>query len=123
MSESPYFPVADQIREARSDRERAQLLLRLSDSALLGGHVDIERACAQSGFAAGQSFLVWRIAALCRTRDAHGLLPELMARELDAWRETMSRIAAGVVPMPSQPMPLLFSGHEDFLDGEDRRGG
>lgn len=103
------FPVANMIRSAASHQERAQLLLKLSDAGLIGHHVDIDRACAQSGFAAGQSFLVWRVAALCRTRDAHGLLPDVLARELDAWRQVLSLVAAGTTPLPT--------------DGEARHGG
>jgi len=97
------YPVANMIRAAGSNQERAQQLLKLSDAALLGHHVEIELACIQSGFAAGQTFLVYRVAAMCRTRDAHGILPDPIARELEAWRLTMSRVAAGVAGLAITP--------------------
>lgn len=100
------FPVANQIRAAKSHQERAGLLLRLSDAALLAGHVEIELALGQTGFAGGHMFVVWRISALCRQRDAHGLLANTTARELEAWRETLSRIAAGVATIPAPASPV-----------------
>jgi catalase (peroxidase I) len=115
MTDSPHFPIADQIREAKSHQARAQQLLQLSDAALLGGHVDIEIALSQAGFAAGNTFVVWRVAALCRTRDAHGLLPEPIGKELEAWRETLSRIAAGAIVL-TDPANLFHSAGR--IDGE-----
>lgn len=100
MADSQFFPVADQIRNAGSHAERAQILLKLSDIALIGGQGDLQDACKQCQFAAGDLFITWRINALCRTRDAHGLMPNWLAHEVELWREAMSRIAAGV-PMLS----------------------
>lgn len=105
MTESPFFPVADQLRDAPSHRERAAMLLRLSDTALLGGQVDMVQALEQVGFAAGQSFMAWRVAALCRTRDAHGLMPDDVAQELEFWREAMSRFAVGAETAPDREAP------------------
>ncbi len=98
MSESPYFPIADKIREAGSHAQRATILLKLSDAALLGGSKDLEIACSQTGFEAGNFFIIFRSAALCATRDAHGVLPDHLAHEVEMWRQALSQIAAGKAP-------------------------
>lgn len=112
------YPVANQIREAKSNRARALQLLQLSDAALLDHHVEIELACIQCGFAAGQAFLVYRIAALCRTRDVHGILPDHIALELEAWRLTMSRIAAGVAGVIAPDAGIPYAPTGDGSDGQ-----
>lgn len=98
MTESPFFPVADQIRDAANHAQRATILLKLSDAALLGGAVDLELACSETRFAAGNFFIDFRVSALCRTRDAHGVLPEDLAYEVEMWRQALSQIAAGKAP-------------------------
>jgi hypothetical protein len=101
MTDSPFFPVADQIRDAANHAQRATILLKLSDAALLGGSGDMEVACADAGFAAGTFFIIYRVAALCRTRDAHGVLPTDLAYEVEMWRQALSHIAAGTAPAVS----------------------
>lgn len=98
MTDSPFFPVADQIRDAANHAQRATILLKLSDAALLGGAADLEMACSDMRFAAGTFFITFRVSALCRTRDAHGVLPEPIAYEVEMWRQALSQIAAGKVP-------------------------
>lgn len=95
MTDSPHSPIVDQIRGAGSKAEIAEKLLKLSDAVLLAHHVDIELVLAQVGFGAGSTFIVYRVTALCRNRDAHGMLPHSIAHELEGWRGIMSRIAAG----------------------------
>lgn len=95
------FPVVNQILTAKSHHERARILLQLSDVVLLAEHSALERACTVVKFPAGKEFIVWRINALCRTRDVHGLLPQTIASELEAWRKVLSRYSAGG-PLPGE---------------------
>ena len=87
------LPIIRQLRDARDDRVRADLLLRISDTILLKYADVIADACAS--FGDGVAFLDLRVAALRATRDAAGLLPERQARPLDALRAAMARYAAG----------------------------
>lgn len=88
------FPVVGQLLAAGSHAERAEILLRLSDAVLLAYPMPIAEACAAKGFVDGQLFAALRAALLCRTRDAHGLLPERPAAELEGLRVVLSGIAA-----------------------------
>jgi len=88
------FPVVGQILAAGSDAERAGILLQLSDAVLLAYPMPIAEACAARGFVDGQLFAALRAALLCRTRDAHGLLPERAVAELEGLRVALSNIAA-----------------------------
>lgn len=92
---SANFPIVDQLHAAKSNRDRAGVLLRISDAVLLPFQSQISLACTLGRFEAGSSFIAWRVAALCATRDAHGLLPDLVATELEQWRVTLSKYAAG----------------------------
>lgn len=89
------FPVANRLIEASSHAERAAILLQLSDAALLARPFELGRACAAVGFVDGQCFVAVRAALLCHTRDAHGLLPEREAAELEQLRLGLSHLAAG----------------------------
>lgn len=95
MSNNSVLHVIEQLHNAGNNRAMAAILLRLPDGLMndYGGHLG--RACAARGFAAGQTFCQLRVALLQRVRDAHGLLPAGEAAELEAWREALSRYAAG----------------------------
>lgn len=88
------FPVVGHLLAAGSDAERAGILLRLSDAVLLAYPMPIAEACAARGFVDGQLFAALRAALLCRTRDAHGLLPERSVAELEGLRVRLSHLAA-----------------------------
>lgn len=90
-----HLPLVDLLQHAGDNRARAGLLLTLSDAMLLPYQSQLALVCAVNQFQAGQDFLAYRVAALCSQRDAHGLLPPSIAKELEAWRVTMSRYAAG----------------------------
>lgn len=87
--------IAEELAAATDNRARAALLLRVPDGILLSYHGQLGGICARHHFEAGVSFLAYRVSALCAVRDAHGLLPGRLAGELEAWRTTMSRFAAG----------------------------
>ena len=97
MSDEDAFPVVSQLLKARSDSFRAALLLQLSDAVVLAAPVDLGDACAATGFTLGQVFVAKRAALLCRTRDAHGLLPAADAGELERIRVALSELAGGPV--------------------------
>lgn len=89
------FPVANRLIEAGSHAERAAILLQLSDAALLARPEELAAACSMVGFPDGHLFVATRTALLCHTRDAHGLLPEREAAELEQLRLGLSHLAAG----------------------------
>ena len=69
------------------------MLLRLSDGLVLEHGGEIRTTCRRLSFAAGEAFINQRLVALLAVRDAHGMLPGSMARELEFWREAMSNFA------------------------------
>lgn len=83
------------IREAATAREIADLLLRVPDAIVLSHGVQLGAESEKMRFGAGAMFLIHRAAGLSAVRDAHGLMPERIAGEIEAWRETFSRFAAG----------------------------
>lgn len=92
--------IVEQVREARTARAIAGLLLRVPDTIVLSHGVQLQAECARKRFAAGAVFLTHRAAVLHAVRDAHGILPPSVALELEAWRETFSRYAAGHQELP-----------------------
>lgn len=95
MTETDTFPVITQLLDAGSHQERALQLLRLPDALVMSHGADIIAACRGVQFDAGAAFLLYRSTGLNLVRDAHGMLPEAQARELEAWRVAMSELVAG----------------------------
>lgn len=112
---SGHSPIIHQLVDAATHQERAAQLLRLSDGLIHAIGPELRLACHQLRFAAGEHFLAVRMAAVLALRDAHGLLPEGVARQAEYWRETMSRFAA------SGADPAGFSGESQHnqAPGED----
>jgi hypothetical protein len=100
-----YF--VERVQEAGGGREIAGLLLRVPDAIVLSHGVQLMAECERKRFRAGATFLTYRAAALSAVRDVHGMLPASMGFELEAWRETFSRFAAGHQTLP------------DFMRGTD----
>lgn len=92
--------IVQQLQLASTGREIAGLLLRVPDTIVLSHGVQMQAECARHIFAAGVSFLHLRQAALHSVRDAHGLLPTWLGNELELWRHTLSRYAAGEGAIP-----------------------
>lgn len=95
MTDSRNFPVVDQLIEAGSNQERAGILLRLSDGVVYERGHEIGLWCMHNGFAGGHLHLQQRIVAMLRVRDAHGLLDDYTATQLELDRQALSRFAAG----------------------------
>lgn len=87
--------ILDQLTRADTNRDRARLLLRVPDAIMLSHASLFAGECRRRRFEAGWEFCIMRQALMSATRDEHGLLPELPARELEAWRVALSRFAAG----------------------------
>jgi|GEM_PF-2640715 len=91
------FYIAQQVRDAASDAERAAMLLRLPDSICweMGGQ--IAGACAAVGFRAGLTYLMARIANFVAVRWENGLPPAIAAAEVEKRRQALC-VIAGVAP-------------------------
>lgn len=89
------FPIAEQLVDAPNHRRRAEILLTLSDAALLPYSGELQHACRMAGFPIGSGFVRARTVALAATRDAHGLLPVHVVLPLEEYRVALSRVAAG----------------------------
>lgn len=87
--------IIEQLQQAGSGQEIAGYLIRVPDAIVLSHGVQMQAECARHIFAAGVSFLNLRQSALQSVRDAHGLLPTWMGVEIELWRHTLSRYAAG----------------------------
>lgn len=87
------FPAARQIVEARNDRARAALVLRLSDDLIHEYFDELKAACMEAGFAAGTHYISLRLAAQLAIRDAAGRMPAQTADELEIWRRGLASIA------------------------------
>lgn len=88
------FHIVEELRLAQSNRERAAWLLRVPDGIVQSHGVQLQAECALQ-FEAGVAFLNLRGSAINSVRDAHGLLPDWIGKELELWRFTLSRFAAG----------------------------
>lgn len=99
--------IVAQVQQAKGGREIAGRLLRVPDAIILSHGVQLQAECERKRFHAGAVFLTYRAAALNAVRDVHGILPSSIAVELEAWRETFSRFAAGHQALP------------DFMRGAD----
>lgn len=95
MSEDGELPLVEQIAEAGSPAALAALLLRVPDALVLSHGVDLSAACAALSFPLGEHFVLRRSVALHAVRDAHGLMPGLMAAEIETLRVALSRLASG----------------------------
>lgn len=95
MSDSPHFPILDQIAEAGSPAAVAALLLRVPDAIVLDYQEALTGACKAIKCGDGVGFIASRVATLHAVRDAHGLLPWAIAQQDDYWRQQLSRLAAG----------------------------
>lgn len=87
------FPIAVQLIEARSHRERARLLLRVSDGLVLTHFDALKEACDLSGFAEGAGYLAERFVALHAVRDDVGLMPAKHVNQVENWRRGLAAIA------------------------------
>lgn len=66
------LPIIRQMNEARSDEERARILLAVSDAVLMKYRPVFERACERAGFARGLEYIDVRRAAWHATRGPDG---------------------------------------------------
>lgn len=90
----------DALRRCSTGRDVAAACLRIPDGVILGIGAQLQAECARKHFAAGAAFLELRAAALNSERDVHGLLPDWLGTELEAWRFTFSQYAAGRRAIP-----------------------
>ncbi|WP_274426768.1 hypothetical protein [Chelativorans sp. YIM 93263] len=82
------LPIIRQIHEARSDEERARLLLAVSDAVLMKYRPVFEQACERTGFERGLEYIAVRRAAWQATRGPDGL------HKNPLFEETRTRFAA-----------------------------
>ena len=66
------LPIIRQMHEARTDEERARLLLQVPDAVLMKYREVFERACEHAGFDLGLQFITVRRAAWHATRGPDG---------------------------------------------------
>lgn len=90
------FPVATMLEAAQTVPALAALLLRVPDALILSHGLELEMACGALDFLPGAEWLLERGNALHQVRDAHGLVPAGTATRLEALRENLSRLAAGM---------------------------
>lgn len=88
------FGVASALTNAAGPASVATILLRLSDRLVLACADELEEECRRRDFAPGAAFIVSRAAALRAVRDAHGLLPEHLAANVEGFRRALSEFAA-----------------------------
>ena len=86
-------PIAAQIFEARDDRARAALVLRLSDDLIHEHFDELKAACMEARFAAGTHYVSLRLAAQLAVRDDAGRMPAGTTAELELWRRGLASIA------------------------------
>lgn len=87
--------IVEKVRTAKSTREIAGTLLRVPDAIVLSHGVQLSAESVRQHFAAGKAFLDVRAAGLHAVRDAHGLMPDGLSFDIEAWRHTFSEYAAG----------------------------
>lgn len=92
---SKRLEILNQISNAASDQERAQLLLQVPDAVLLKYQTSFFRACQRAAFKHGTAFISLRVAALSSVRDESGLMPEKIAGPLEDYRSAFTHFAAG----------------------------
>lgn len=80
---------------AGTDRERAAVLLTLSDRMTADFAEQLHRACETAGFEDGAAFIRLRLAAMAAPRDLCGLMPADIAVDLERYRAAMAVFAAG----------------------------
>jgi hypothetical protein len=88
--------LAVQIRHAASDRERARLVLCLSDALAVEHCADLRAACLEAGFPAGACFIDIRVLAARAVRTPDGRMPAELAERVEYWRRGMAALAGGV---------------------------
>jgi hypothetical protein len=92
------FPVREQLLAAPSHRDRAAILLRAPDGMVLEKGEAMAEACRRVGFDHGADFIAIRLTGLHRVRDASGLLPQMPAALLEAYRLNVLGVAEGAAP-------------------------
>lgn len=92
------FPLVEQLLEAKSRPVLAALLLRMPDFIVWEHHNEVLMACLSLNFEEGRRFGHLRHLAGMRVRDAHGLIPQSMAIEIEELRQVLSRLASGEAP-------------------------
>jgi hypothetical protein len=90
--------IIEQLQAAQSQREIAGYLLRVPDAIVVSHGVQLSAECVRKHFEAGKTFLDWRAAGLVAVRDAHGMMPDGVAFDIEAWRYTLSNFSAGRTP-------------------------
>lgn len=91
------FPIIRDIQEAKTDADRAEILLRLSDAMLLKYSEVFIASCNRAGFVDGVAFVTARYAALVAVRDAHGQVPERNTALVEDIRQALSHFVAGKI--------------------------
>lgn len=101
---SDKLPIIQQLHDADSDRERADILLRCPDALILKYAQVFEGACRH--FEAGRIFVERRLAILLAVRNSAGGLPGKLALDLEVLRAELVAYAAGA-PVVNEPPPAL----------------
>lgn len=106
----------EQIRTAKSGREIAAYVLRIPDAIVVTHGAQLQAECLRASppFAAAGVFISLREANLHLVRDAHGLVPTSFGLELEMWRETLSRFAAG----HPEPLPAFMQEAQRVANGQ-----
>lgn len=92
-------PFIEQLHACRTDRDRAEVLLRCPDNVMLVYQQAFAGACRLEGL---KNFVALRVACLCATRSEVGGLPGGLALELETLRAEVAAFAAGA-PAYGQP--------------------
>lgn len=89
------FKMIEELRQAVGNRARAKILLRCPDAIILSHGAAMGLECRRHTFEAGWEYCQIRASNLNAMRDEHGLLPAVVAGELEQWRRALSRFSAG----------------------------
>ena len=109
------LPIIRQMHDAADDRERALVLLSVSDAVLMKYRHVFEAACRRARFDAGVEFVAWRRAAWHAVRGADGLHKRA---EFEAVRAVFAAFAAGDGTAASGDSPSGIIARPSAAEGE-----
>lgn len=98
------LPIIDQLHNADTDRQRADVLLRCPDAILLKYSEVFERAARD--FPDGLAFVQFRVAAMMAVRSEVGGLPGTLALELEELRQALVFFASAPPPARAEPLDI-----------------
>lgn len=111
MSDS-MTPIVRTFHNARSDRERAETLLRCPDSVLLKYCGVFAQACERVGFKVGLAFVDTRVACMLATRSNVGALPGGLALQAETLRAELAAFAAGATSVDALAAATIHGPRE-----------